>query len=54
MASIVLTGNMRIVIGVCGRRSLMIVAMLSYVMMDDLAWRPRSGAHQPLAGVVAK
>jgi len=34
--------------------SLMLVAMLTYVMSDDLAWRPRSGAQQPLVGDVAK
>ena len=33
---------------------LMLVAMLTYVMSDDLAWRPRSGAQQPLVGDVAK
>jgi hypothetical protein len=33
---------------------LMLVAMLIYVMSDDLAWRPRSQPQQPLSGAVGK
>ena len=40
----------RLWVAVC----LMLVAMLTYVMSDDLAWRPRSQPQQPPAGVVAK
>ncbi|HVB55724.1 MAG TPA: hypothetical protein VNE63_04725 [Candidatus Acidoferrales bacterium] len=34
--------------------SLMLVAVLIYVMSDDLAWRPRSQRQQPLSGAVVK
>ena len=34
--------------------SLMLVAVAVYVMSDDLAWRPRNQAQQPLSGVVTK
>jgi len=30
------------------------VAMLTYVMSDDLAWRPRSQPQQPLSAAVEK
>ena len=32
----------------------MLVAMLTYVMSDDLAWRPRSQRQQPISGAVEK
>jgi hypothetical protein len=55
MASIVLTGNMRIMIGVCGSPwVLMLVPMLIYVVSDDLAWWPRSQPHQPTSGAALK
>ena len=34
--------------------SLMLVALLTYVMSDDLAWRPRSQPQQPLSGTLGK
>jgi hypothetical protein len=34
--------------------SLMLVALATYVMTDDLAWWPRSQRQQPLSGAVAK
>jgi hypothetical protein len=33
---------------------LMLVAVIVYVMSDDLAWRPRSQPQQPLSGAVRK
>ncbi len=33
--------------------SVMLVALLTYVMSDDLAWRPRSQRQQPFTGAVA-
>jgi hypothetical protein len=33
---------------------LMIVAMLSYVMSDDLAWRPHRQLYQPASGAAVK
>jgi hypothetical protein len=32
----------------------MLVAILTYVMSDDLAWRPRRQPQQPLSGAVEK
>ena len=32
--------------------SLMLIAILIYVISDDLAWRPRGQPHQPLSGAV--
>jgi hypothetical protein len=34
--------------------SLMLIAVLTYVMSDDLAWRPHSPRQQPLPGAVLK
>jgi hypothetical protein len=34
--------------------SLMLVAIFTYVMSDDLAWRPRSQPHQVLSGTAEK
>ena len=34
--------------------SLMLAAMVIYVMTQDLAWRPRSQTQQPLSGAVGK
>jgi hypothetical protein len=34
--------------------SLMLVAVIIYVMSDDLAWRPRTQPQQPLSGALAK
>jgi len=34
--------------------SLMLAAMVIYVMTQDLAWRPRSQAQQPPSGAVGK
>jgi hypothetical protein len=34
--------------------SLMLIAVLTYVMSDDLAWRPHSPHQQPLPGAVLK
>jgi len=34
--------------------SLMLVALLTYVMSDDLAWWPRSQRQQALSGTAAK
>jgi hypothetical protein len=34
--------------------SLMLVAVFTYVMTDDLAWRPRSQLQQPSSSAVAK
>jgi hypothetical protein len=33
---------------------LMLVAMFTYVMSDDLAWRPRSQLRQPASGAGLK
>jgi hypothetical protein len=34
--------------------SLMLIALLTYVMTGDLAWWPRGQRQQPLSGAVAK
>jgi len=34
--------------------SLMLVAVFTYVMSDDLAWRPHSAQQPPLPGAVVK
>jgi hypothetical protein len=38
----------RLWIAVC----LMLAAMFTYVMSDDLAWRPRSQLHQPTSAAL--
>ena len=32
----------------------MLIAVFTYVMSDDLAWRPRGQPQQPLPGAVSK
>jgi hypothetical protein len=40
----------RLWVAVC----LMLVAMFTYVMSDDLAWRPRSQLQRPISGAALK
>jgi hypothetical protein len=40
----------RLWVAVC----LMLIAMLTYVMSDDLAWWPRSRPQQPRSGAIVK